>query len=68
MPITSIYLFDKDLLLLKKEIFRYFGKSVIDVDKLLKTRKLKTVSIEGKKYYRLGDILKVSTKFIKNKI
>jgi len=61
---TGAYLYDRDILLTRKEVKIYFGKQ-LEVDSLLKSQQIRSVQIDGKKYYKLKSILKTANQFLK---
>ncbi len=60
MANRTIYRYKGDFLLDKKEIKRFFKMSEIDIKLLSKKKTLKAISVEGKTYYKLTDVLKAS--------
>lgn len=64
MPKTSIYLNNKNILISQIEIKRYFIISQVSLSQMMKTKKLKPISTEGKRFYKLTDVLKASAYFL----
>lgn len=60
MSNRTIYRYRGDFLLDKKEIKRFFKISEIDIKLFSKMKTLKPISVEGKVYYKLTNVLKAS--------